>query len=416
MDNVTHALAGMLLADVTLLAVTPRGEAIDPRFRRRARWASALANNLPDLDGLLRDVTPGRIGYLLHHRGHSHTLGVALVLGTLCFLALRALWRRPTGAPPGRERWTLLGLCLVGGWAHVAMDFSNNYGVHPFWPLYDGWIYGDAVFIVEPLFWVLTIPALALASQHRATKVFLFGIVAIGVVLAWVTEFANRGTALFLTLLTVAFVALNLRLTQRSRTLLAFASSLATALVFLVTSRVARTAVVEAAHFGSPEGAAQVEIADMSLAPAPSNPFCWSAMAVGRRGDRYGMWVATVTLAPGIVPKDGCRVEPTGRTLPLHVASLESTRVVRWDGEWTAPLGALGTLSRKNCEANAYLRWARLPFWVERAGDELVLGDLRYDRSPELDFSEIVGTSPPATCPKRVPPWIPPRADLIVPR
>ena len=415
MDNVTHALAGMLLADVALLAVTPRDEPIDPRFRRRARWASALANNLPDLDGLLRNVTPGRLGYLLHHRGHSHTFGVTLVLGALCFCVLRALWRKPTGAPAGRERWTLFALCLVGGWVHVAMDFSNNYGVHPFWPLYDGWLYGDAVFIIEPLFWVLTIPALALASQHRATKLLLFGIVAIGVVLAWVTEFANRGTALFLTLLTVVFVGLNLQLAQRTRTLVAFGGALATAGVFLVASRVARTAVVEAAHFSAPKGAAPIDLADMSLAPAPSNPFCWSAMAVGQRGDRYGLWVATVTLAPGLVPKDGCRVEPTGRTLALQVASLESTPIVRWDGEWTAPLDALGALARTNCEASAYLRWARLPFWVQR-GRELVLGDLRYDRSPELDFAEIVGTSPPSTCPKRVPPWIPPRAALIDPR
>ena len=67
MDNLTHALAGMLLADVTLLVVTPRGETIDPKLRRRARWASAIANNLPDLDFVLRRLTPGRVGYLLHH-------------------------------------------------------------------------------------------------------------------------------------------------------------------------------------------------------------------------------------------------------------------------------------------------------------------------------------------------------------
>jgi inner membrane protein len=415
MDNVTHALAGMLLADVTLIAVTPRGEALDPRFRRRARWASAIANNLPDLDFMLRRVTPGRIGYLLHHRGHSHTLGVGLLLGALAFFALRALWRTPTAAPRARERRTLLGLCLFGPCAHVAMDFSNNYGVHPFWPLYDGWLYGDAVFIIEPLFWVLTIPALALASKRRATRLFLFGILAIGVALAWVTAFANGGTALFLTLAAAAFTALNFRLTQRARTIVACAGSLATALLFFVASAFARSAVVSAAR-NAPRGAPRVELADVSLAPAPSNPFCWSAMAVGRQGDRYALLVATVTLAPGVVPARACALEPTGRTLALRVPDLADTPSVRWDGEWTAPLGDLGLLSRENCEAAAYLRWARLPFWVERPAHELVLGDLRYDRSPELEFAETVGTSPPTTCPKRVPPWIPPRADLIEPR
>jgi inner membrane protein len=296
------------------------------------------------------------------------------------------------------------------------MDFSNNYGVHPFWPFYDGWVYGDAVFIIEPLFWVLTIPALALASEHRATKLFLFGIVAIGVALTWVTAFANRGTALFLTLAALGFCALNLRLTQRTRTLVAVAGSFTTALVFFVTSALARGAVAAAARDGSPANAASVELDDVSLAPAPSNPFCWSAMAVGRQGDRYALWVATVALAPGLVPPSGCALEPTGRTLALGVPSLRDTPGVRWDGEWTAPLGDLGALSRANCEARAYLRWARMPFWVERPGSELVLGDLRYDRSRELEFAETVGTSPPTTCPKRVPPWTPPRADLIEPR
>ena len=139
-------------------------------------------------------------------------------------------------------------------------------------------------------------------------------------------------------------------------------------------------------------------------------------MAVGRQGDRYGLWVATVALAPGLVPPRACALEPTGRTLSLSMPSLHETPAVRWDGEWTRPLAELGSLARANCEAAAYLRWARLPFWVERPGHELVLGDIRYDRSVELEFAETVGTSPPTTCPKRVPPWTPPRADLIEPR
>jgi len=415
MDNLTHALAGMLLADLTLLLVTPRGEAIDPKLRRRARWASAIANNLPDLDFMLRRLTPGRVGYLLHHRGHSHTLGVGLVLGACAFFALRAVFRKQATAAPEREKWVLLALCLVGPWLHVAMDFSNNYGVHPFWPLYDGWLYGDAVFIIEPLFWIVTIPALAQASEHRATKLLLFGVVAIGIALAWVTAFFNVATAVFLTLLSGAFFVLNGRWSPRTRTLVACAGSLATALVFFTASAVARRAVTDAAQSHVP-GAAPVVVHDVSLAPAPSNPFCWSAMAVGQQGERYGLWVATVALAPSLVTPQGCTVEPTGRTLPLSVSSLDSTSRVRWDGEWSAPLADLRELFRTNCDVRAYLRWARLPFWLAEPGRQLLLGDIRYDRSAALDFAETVGTSPPVACPKRVPPWIPPRADLIDPR
>jgi hypothetical protein len=43
-----------------------------------------------------------------------------------------------------------------------------------------------------------------------------------------------------------------------------------------------------------------------------------------------------------------------------------------------------------------------------------VVGDLRYDRSPGLDFSDLP-LDRAAPCPKRVPPWIPPRSDLFGP-
>lgn len=415
MDNLTHALAGMLLADVTVEALTPRGVAVDPRFRYRARWASTVGNNLPDLDFVLRRLTSGRVGYLLHHRGHSHTLGVGLVLGALAYFALRAAFRTPSGVPVRRERRTLLALCLIGPWLHIAADFSNNYGVHPFWPVYDGWVYGDAVFIVEPLFWVLTVPALALASEHRATKLLFGGVVAVGLALAWVTRFANAGTAALLTVVALGFTVWNLRVAQRTRTFVALCASLAVALTFFVASAVARHEVNEAVRIGSPPGAPPLVLADTSLMPAASNPFCWAAMSAGRRGDRYELLVATVSLAPKLVPLDWCELEPTGHTLPLAVPRLAATPTVRWDGEWSAPLAELGALYRDNCDARAYLRWARLPFWLERRA-ELLLGDLRYDREVGLDFAETVGTLPPLTCPKRVPPWTPPRLDLIEPK
>ena len=41
------------------------------------------------------------------------------------------------------------------------------------------------------------------------------------------------------------------------------------------------------------------------------------------------------------------------------------------------------------------------------------LPDLRYDRSPGLDFTELEGTIPPSECPRFVPPWLPPRHELL---
>jgi inner membrane protein len=408
MDNVTHALAGMLVADAAVEALTPRGATPDPVFRSRARWASAIANNLPDLDFLYRAITPGRVGYLLHHRGHTHTLGVGMLLGLASFLALRALFRAPTHA---RERLTLLGLSLVGPWLHVAMDFSNNYGVHPFWPLHDGWFYGDAVFIIEPLYFVLAVPALVLASRSRALQLALSGIVPIALGLAWVTRFAGVGVASFLTLAAGASAWITWRLATHLRTAFAIGSSAAITLLFFLASHLARADVEQAA--ASTPRPDRVAIADMSLIPAPSNPFCWSAMAVGTRRERYELHVATVSIAPGLVPVAACELEPTGHTLPLGVGSLDSSAGVRWDATWSAPLADLREFDRTSCEVRAYLKWARLPFWIREDAGEIFLGDLRYDRDPGLDFAEERVALHPARCPPWVPSWIPPRRDLL---
>jgi inner membrane protein len=409
MDNVTHALAGMLLADATVEALAPRGSRPDPAFRNRARWASAVANNLPDLDFLYRGVTPGRLGYLLHHRGHTHTFLVGMGMGLVSFALLRRLWRsRSLGR---RELRTLLALSLVGPLVHMTMDFSNSYGVHTLWPLYDGWVYGDFIFIIEPLYFIASVPALALASRTRAGKLLLGAIVLIALGLAWVTRFAGVGTASMLTVSAVAVAALTYLLRPRARTWFAVALCACVAGTFFGASRVARARVVEAAAARSHTG--PVRVIDASLTPAPANPFCWSVMAAGLRGDSYELLVATVSVAPKLVPTKECELEPTGESLALSLPGLAPTASVRWDGEWSRPVAELRGLFREDCEVRAYLRWARLPFWFREGKHGLFLGDLRYDRRPGLDFAELRGTIPPASCPRFVPPWIPPRHELL---
>jgi inner membrane protein len=407
MDNVSHAIAGMLVADAAVEALTPRGRAPDPAFRRHARWASAVANNLPDLDFVYSGVTRGRMGYLLHHRGHTHTLGVGMAMGLVSFLVLTRLWRRSLLA---RERLPLLLLSLFGPWIHVAMDFSNSYGVHPFWPFYSGWLYGDAVFIVEPLYLAAAIPALALASESKLGKALLGALALVAVALAWVTHFAGVQTALALTLAVALSAAATYATPRRARTWLAVALSASITLVFFASSRVARARVREAA---SQQGTEPVVLDDASLTPAPSNPFCWSALVAGRRAERYELFAATVSVAPSLVSVERCELPPSGHSLELARPTLRDSATVRWAGEWNRPLAELRELWRDDCTARAYLRWARLPFWVRSGKDELLLGDLRYDRSSGLDFAELEGTIPPARCPRWVPPWLPPRHELL---
>ncbi len=112
-----------------------------------------LAAEAPDLDIIGRFW--GRAVGFAHHRGFTHSfLGVPLdavvVVGFVYILwRLRGQKTKDAKLPP---RWGLLYLyaCLAG-LSHILLDFTNNYGVRPFWPFSEKWYSWDIVFIVEPV-------------------------------------------------------------------------------------------------------------------------------------------------------------------------------------------------------------------------------------------------------------------------
>jgi inner membrane protein len=116
LDNVSHTVAGLLLAEAAVQLRLKRAAPVSPRFARAAYWISAAANNLPDLDALYTKITaPPPLGYLLHHRGHTHTLILALALSALLVFAVRLLARR-LRQELGRTDWLWLwGVALFGG-------------------------------------------------------------------------------------------------------------------------------------------------------------------------------------------------------------------------------------------------------------------------------------------------------------
>jgi inner membrane protein len=59
---------------------------------------------------------------------------------------------------PGKERARLGGLLLLAylaTWLHVFLDFLNTYGVRLLMPFSERWFYGDALYIVEPIMYVV---------------------------------------------------------------------------------------------------------------------------------------------------------------------------------------------------------------------------------------------------------------------
>ena len=404
MDNVTHSLAGMLLADAVCVW---RREARVP-VRAAASLVSALANNLPDIDIVYSWLGgPKPLGSLLHHRGHTHTLLLGL---PMAWLLGAGIWRwflrkNPSAAAP--ERRLLLGLALAGPLLHLLMDFGNNYGVHPFWPLYDGWLYGDSIFIVEPLWLAISIPCLAPTLTRRWLAVLLWGVLGTVLVLCWFLPFVATASraAVVGAALVAAVVARSA--SARARVGFALVACASVALLFSLGSLRAKAELRRAVVAAFPA----LTIHDLALSPLPANPACWEALVAGEQGGTYRVLRASVALPPlsAVSCRAGADVEPTAPVTSVDRANYQG---VRWRSEYRAELSALSRLRQENCRFRALLRFARLPY-VNAAGT--IAGDLRYDRSPDLDFSDVVldGAAADRRCARFVPGWAEPRAELF---
>ena len=136
-------------------------------LNRKTALATAtltLAAEAPDLDVISRFWGGGFS--LNHHRGFTHSfLGVPLLAAVVVgFMYL--IWRargRKTRDPNLPPRWgVLFGYACLAGVSHILLDFTNNYGVRPFWPFSERWISWDIIFIVEPVLLVVLILGLIL--------------------------------------------------------------------------------------------------------------------------------------------------------------------------------------------------------------------------------------------------------------
>lgn len=125
-----------------------------------------LAAEAPDLDVFSRFGGP--VYGFAHHRGFTHSfLGLFLVSAVVTgFIYL--VWRlrgKRTNIPGLPPRWGLL-FCFayIAGLSHILLDFTNNYGVRPFWPFWEKWYSWDIVFIVEPALYIILIVGLVLPA------------------------------------------------------------------------------------------------------------------------------------------------------------------------------------------------------------------------------------------------------------
>jgi inner membrane protein len=153
LEPVTHFLTGACLARAG--------------FNRKSALATAtmtLAAEAPDLDvlGSFKDPVFG----FAHHRGFTHSFLGLFLTSALVVGFIYLIWRlrgRKIKNPKLPPRWGLLFLfAYIAGLTHILLDYTNNYGVRPFWPFSEKWYSADLVFIVDPLMLAILVGGLVL--------------------------------------------------------------------------------------------------------------------------------------------------------------------------------------------------------------------------------------------------------------
>src|SRR5690606_37864514 len=87
MDNVTHTLIGVLIGETAANVTKPSPHGLSQQQRRSLFVTTmAIGSNLPDLDFLYSTITGSKLDYLLHHRGHTHTFVVGILIAAVLWL------------------------------------------------------------------------------------------------------------------------------------------------------------------------------------------------------------------------------------------------------------------------------------------------------------------------------------------
>lgn len=160
MDPITHTMTGAVLARAGGDRLTPLATA-----------ALILGANAPDID-IYTVWTESSFGSIAFRRGWTHG-PIFLSLLPLVITGLILLWdravrrRRNPALAPVRPGW-IFALALFGTLTHPLLDWFNTYGIRFLMPFSRTWFAGDAVFIIDPYWWILLATTLILARRKAA--------------------------------------------------------------------------------------------------------------------------------------------------------------------------------------------------------------------------------------------------------
>jgi inner membrane protein len=406
MDNLSHSVASLLAGEILHRSLRTEADADQNTLRRSLMLTTcALAGNFPDLDLVLTPLLPAPLGYLLHHRGHTHTVLYAFPQAMLLAVLLYLLWpsaRRLLQTSASARAG--LGLSLAVGFSlHLAMDYLNSYGLHPFHPFDSGWIYGDMIFILEPVFWVAFGIPMAMTLKRPPLRWLLLLAAPLALALfAWRGFLAWQSlAALLATGLLLAFAGGRERRPTLFLPLAAAMLGLAFVGMQSLASSQARATMAHELRSRDPKAA----LLDAAMSPYPANPACWNFVAVESRADTglYRISRGVLSLAPGAMPVSACPPAFAEQALQPGQQAL----VLLSQRDYS--LERLRRLAAEDCYLHDWLRFARMPLLEADSAS-----DARFAGSPRGNFTTLpLPESARRDCLAGVPQWGMPRADLL---
>ena len=188
MDPLCHTLVGATLGCTGLQKKT-----------RYSRVTLIVAANLPDIDVVAHFL--GTTASYEYRRGITHGIPALVVLPFL-LAALVYGWSRFRGttstAATTSFRWLLI-LSIIGVLSHPALDWLNTYGMRWLMPMVDRWFYGDTLFIIDWIAWLILLVGLVATRLVRTDG------------LRWFARPASLSLALLL-----AYIGMNFVITQQA--------------------------------------------------------------------------------------------------------------------------------------------------------------------------------------------------------
>ena len=375
MDNITHSLISCAIG----VAVARKS----PAITKPLILLAILAGNFPDLDFLYTPLISEPFGYLLHHRGHTHTLLGAIPCALIAFGFILILYRFLKQPFSRNEKLVLLLSSIISSLAHILLDGLNTYGVHPFWPFSNKWFFGDILFIIEPSLWIsMSLALLPLAKNKIIKSLLCLIIIVASALIIFPANIPEIIMAAWIFLFIVVLLIIS-KVEAIKKFWAWISASLGIILIFLFNSLIAQRHLENINTY-------KAHVLNSLISPAPANPFCWSYLQIYQENDNVMYSRGNFQLFSKILD------------LNCDKYSIYSNQE-----EYLKVAAQKFSDYKDNCRWQAFLKFSRAPSIVE-CNNQDCTSDQRFSRSSKnFSVKPLDGQ-----CPDFLPPWEPPVQSL----